>query len=303
MPGADSAAPGGAATTPEDVAEAWRSRSAPRVLLVFPGQAGPGALKLAEKLPGMQLIDGEQLSQLLSPEDVPSLPERRRKPFPGRCWKPHAACRQRRPPSPAGLCARSIWSPGYFSIWRRGCCCCCRGNRRPAKTPAPAAFPIKSGTETPGQGCFSSLVRAQFFTDPPGEFSVILPGLAVNHETVADDLHRFRVHPLAQLGAGFPGVQGGVFLHGHLDQLPGLQRVPGLFAQIVVDAFFSNITMGSKIVPMERSLARCLVVIILLLRYSTKSNSISLMEMVSPSFAPFSRSASMTPQRRRVRWK
>lgn len=77
--------------TPEDVAEAWRSRSAPRVLLVFPGQAGPGALKLAEKLPGMQLIDGEQLSQLLSAEDVAALPERRRRPFPGKALE--AACR------------------------------------------------------------------------------------------------------------------------------------------------------------------------------------------------------------------
>ena len=67
-----------------------------------------------------------------------------------------------------------------------------------------------------------------------------LPGLAVNHETVADDLHRFRVHPLAQLGAGFPGVQGRVFLHGYLDQLPGLQRVPGLFAQIVVCLLYTS---------------------------------------------------------------
>ena len=77
--------------TPEDVAEAWRSRTAPRVLLVFPGHASPGALKLAESLPEVRLIDGDQLSQLLSAEDVAALPERRRRPFPGKALE--AVCR------------------------------------------------------------------------------------------------------------------------------------------------------------------------------------------------------------------
>lgn len=77
--------------SPEDVADAWRSRTAPRVLLIFPGQASPAALGLAERLPEMRLLGGEQLSQLLLPEDVSSPPKQRKRPFPKKALE--AVCR------------------------------------------------------------------------------------------------------------------------------------------------------------------------------------------------------------------
>ena len=81
-------------------------------------------------------------------------------------------------------------------------------------------------------------------------FHVVAMGAAVEHETVADDLHEFRVQFFSQPLACFLGGQTGSVEHGALDELTlfdGFVRLlDGVFAQIVLADLDERIELGGQ---------------------------------------------------------